>query len=324
VKALFSDEAFKDHYQLGAINSINWARILAQTTYYFASYFALMKRAGYGDIEKFSKSSLVQYSVPSGNFGDVLAGFFAQRMGLPIDKLIVATNENDILDRFFKTGRYDKKLSTDKDPVKMTLSPAMDILLSSNFERLLWYLVETPGQNIRNNSTPEARRLACQKIHGFMSSLKTENQFTVSQEVLEIARKTFTSFMVSDVATSECIREYYHNQFSSEGDSSSYVLDPHTAVGVYAAERIIEQDSTGNAIHTICLSTASPGKFPEAVLGAINAESVQPALEYKDIAPKALVELEGLPQRFTMVKNNGDKLKALNYVRSIISKTISI
>ena len=125
VKAIFGDKEFNSRHNVGAVNSINWARILAQITYYFYSFFQATN----------GKQGKVKFVVPSGNFGDILAGYFAKKMGLPIEKLVIATNENDILDRFLKTGTYERS-----DTVAATLSPAMDILISSNFERLLWYL----------------------------------------------------------------------------------------------------------------------------------------------------------------------------------------
>lgn len=184
------------------MNSINWARILAQITYYFYSYFSLLRRtnARPGEVK-------VQFVTPTGNFGDVLAGYFAKKMGLPIAKLVVATNENDILDRFFRTGRYEKKsvhgpeaqgeaFSGNDQGVKETLSPAMDILVSSNFERLLWYLArecETP-------ETPESERSAeaGRLLKDWMNGMKTRGGIVVSKNVLEVAQRDFASFRVSD------------------------------------------------------------------------------------------------------------------------------
>jgi threonine synthase len=191
---------------LGAVNSINWARILAQITYYFHSYFSLLRRtnARPGEID-------VQVVTPTGNFGDILAGYYAKKMGLPIAKLVVATNENDILDRFFRTGRYEKQpglvpevqdgdtsngVKAHNQGVKETLSPAMDILVSSNFERLLWYLArecETPGTPESEKSAEAGRVL---KI--WMDGVKTRGGIVVSKSVLEVAQRDFASFRVSD------------------------------------------------------------------------------------------------------------------------------
>jgi len=205
VKSLFADKAFNARHHLGAVNSINWARILAQTVYYFLSYFhlhsQLPEEESSGDVE-------LQYVVPTGNFGDILAGFYAKKMGLPIGKLVVATNENDILARFWKYGRYEKvdsspsdgrlgpALTTDASGVKETLSPAMDILVSSNFERLLWYLAfENAEGDDRNNQKHDT---ACVTVEGWMSKMKSDGRVEVPVSVLESARRDFFAERISD------------------------------------------------------------------------------------------------------------------------------
>jgi len=186
------------------VNSINWARILAQITYYFHSYFTILHRLK-------DTPTAVQFVVPTGNFGDILAGYYAKKMGLPIAKLVVATNENDILDRFFRTGRYEKKpvhgsdteggesfdgVQAHEGGVKETLSPAMDILVSSNFERLLWYLArecetpETPEEG-KSEKTGEI-------LKEWMQGLKSHGGIVVSDAVLKAAQRDFQSFRVSD------------------------------------------------------------------------------------------------------------------------------
>jgi threonine synthase len=328
VKELFSDKEFKEKYKLGAINSINWARILAQTTYYFYSFFSVLKQMNVpGDVASYLSLQKIQFSVPSGNFGDVLAGFFAKQMGLPIHHFIVATNENDILDRFLKTGSYQKQFKTDSvDPVKQTLSPAMDILISSNFERLLWYLVAN-GQTIPNTPSDNEASHSCDIISQYMIDLREKGGFTVDASVLNLAKSLFSSDRVDDATTSAAIKRYYHNQFN-DNDAKGYILDPHTAVGVVAAEIFLK--SSQNSIQTVCLSTASPGKFPDAVLNAINLNppdlSVQMGFKpvvYKDIAPRALVALDGLPQRMTLVRSGGKYEKALDGVRMTVVETLS-
>ena len=197
VKALFGDREFNKKHRLGAVNSINWARILAQTVYYFLSYFR---------VQAISPGARIQYVVPTGNFGDVLAGYYAKRMGLPMDKLVIATNSNDILARFWETGRYERveleagthaspanDASDGKQPfvaVKETLSPAMDILVSSNFERLLWYLAhEVEGGSIDT---------ACAVVDGWMKSVKSNGRVEVPRKVLELAKRDFAAERVSD------------------------------------------------------------------------------------------------------------------------------
>ncbi|KAI9017122.1 threonine synthase [Gaertneriomyces semiglobifer] len=345
VKALFSDEPFRRRFHLAAINSINWARILAQTSYYFYSYFSLLKRLGIlPTASTYANITKVQYSVPTGNFGDILAGYYAVRMGLPIDRLVVATNENDILHRFFETGSYEKRKSEGQDEaVRMTLSPAMDILVSSNFERLIWYLVRgdsrTPPEN---GETEENAQLASKTIDRWMAELKTSGGFSVSGDVLGRAKQIFSSFCTTDAQTSDAIRRYYHNQYNlmqqrdangdKDAESTAYVLDPHTAVGVVAAENFVQQQPLSTAIHTICLSTASPGKFPDAVLKAINEnpplESVQMGFKpvsYKDIAPKELVELEGKPKRCIEIGTDGGKKEVgLEKVRRTLEQEVGV
>jgi threonine synthase len=212
-KALFSDPAFNKAHRLGAVNSINWARILAQITYYFHSFLAL------------PKDTTPSYVVPTGNFGDILAGYYAKRLGLPMGKLVVATNENDILARFWKTGVYEKSAPGQQVEVKETLSPAMDIMVSSNFERLLWYLAYEAG-----GSKSEAE--ASKTLKGWMDSLKADGRVDVGQDVLALARRDFLAERVSDGSTSQTIQQYY-------GASPSYVADPHTAVGLNITQTLL-------------------------------------------------------------------------------------
>lgn len=199
MKALFADKEFNTKHRLGAVNSINWARILAQTVYYFLSYFHFRAQIRSDDAE-------IQYVVPTGNFGDILAGYYAKKMGLPIGKLAVATNANDILARFWRSGKYEKvdstaasdssdvKQATDTSGVKETLSPAMDILVSSNFERLLWYLAFENAAG----STEEKTREACATLDGWMGQMKTNGRVEVPASVLETARKDFVAERISD------------------------------------------------------------------------------------------------------------------------------
>lgn len=218
VKALFGDAPFNSAYRLGAVNSINWARILAQITYYFSAYFALRRLQ--------PSAERIQFAVPTGNFGDILAGWYARRLGLPTggEPLVVATNANDILTRFWATGRYEKAdstasngHSTQTDPVvgssdgsqggvKQTLSPAMDILVSSNFERLLWYLAfecETASAVANYDGEVDGGvkakvRKAGEVVRGWMDELKKEGKCVMGDQVAEAARKDFIAQRVSD------------------------------------------------------------------------------------------------------------------------------
>ncbi|TGZ83932.1 tryptophan synthase beta subunit-like PLP-dependent enzyme [Ascodesmis nigricans] len=274
VKTLFAHPEMNRTHNLGAVNSINWARILSQIVYYFSAFFQL---GGKSDL---------QFVVPTGNFGDVLAGYFAKRMGMPMRKLVIATNENDILDRFCRSGRYAKNRGAE---VAATLSPAMDILVSSNFERLLWYLalenalggkVPMPGEEPIN----EAKKQAGETVNRWMNDLKTTGGTEVPQPVLDAMRRDFDSERVDDETTIQTIKEIFQ--------SRSYVLDPHTAVGVASALRKTNEKGT-----LVALSTAHPAKFNEAVeraLGGLEGYDFE-----ANVRPE---EFQGLEQREKRVR----------------------
>ncbi|KAJ7094000.1 tryptophan synthase beta subunit-like PLP-dependent enzyme [Mycena belliarum] len=283
VKSLFGDADFNATHRLGAVNSINWARILAQTVYYFSSYFHIQAQlppaVNVEDIE-------IQYVVPTGNFGDILAGYYAKRMGLPMAKLVVATNANDILARFWNDGKYEKvdsaaglggsdgRQATSSSGVKETLSPAMDILVSSNFERLLWYLA------YENAGTGEPSRMtsACDTLAGWMSSMKSDGRVEVPVDVLELARRDFLAKRISDEQTLQTILSHFEA-------NPSYIADPHTAVGLAAGQMV----ASNNATYQIMLSTAHPAKFSEAVSLALRG---QPAFNFeRDVLPGEFVGL---------------------------------
>ncbi|TFK31723.1 tryptophan synthase beta subunit-like PLP-dependent enzyme [Crucibulum laeve] len=278
VKTLFADREFNSTHRLGAVNSINWARILAQTVYYFLSFFQIQSQLPVGtNIDDI----VIQYVVPTGNFGDILAGYYAKKMGLPMGKLAVATNANDILARFWKNGKYEKvdstpveaagptapvdgssdgKQATDASGVKETLSPAMDILISSNFERLLWYL----AYETVSGTTDEKHTAACKTLDGWMSKMKNDGRVEVPVSALEAAHKDFVAERISDQVTLETIRSFFDGE-------PSYVADPHTAVGLAAARIIAPQNSLN--VRQIVLSTAHPAKFSEAVSRALEGSS---------------------------------------------------
>jgi len=281
VKALFADQPFNEKYHLGAVNSINWARILAQTVYYFLAYFHVRDQIPHPE------SSELQFVVPTGNFGDALAGYYAKRMGLPMGKLVVATNSNDILARFWRSGRYERVDSTLGDgkstdgSVRATRSPAMDILVSSNFERLLWYLAyETPSVAA---SEGERRASAGATIDGWMKTVKGNGRVEVPVEVLELARRGFLAERVSDDQTLEAIKQYYIG-------NPSYTADPHTAVGLSAARTVSTSNSP--SVVQVIFSTAHPAKFSEAVTTAL---SEQQSFDFeRDVLPQ---EFRGLLEK---------------------------
>ncbi|MFL2896345.1 MAG: threonine synthase [Candidatus Pelagibacter sp.] len=225
VKSMFSDLDFSKSINMSGVNSINWARIIAQAVYYFYSYFNLGKET-------------ISFSVPTGNFGDVFAGYLAKKMGLPIDKLIVATNENDILHRAISKGDYVSK------QVKETLSPSMDIQLASNFERLIYYV---------NNSDSE-------KTTEIMKKVK-QNSYQIEKNNLDIIQEDFLSESCNEQETLDIIKKNY--------EENNIILDPHTAVGVGAAKKLSFNDC-------VVLSTAHPCKFPDATNNAINKHEKLP------------------------------------------------
>ena len=273
VKAIFGDKDFNSKHNIGAVNSINWARILAQITYYFYSYF----KATNGKNEK------VKFIVPSGNFGDILAGYYAKKMGLPVEKLVISTNENDILDRFLKNGVYERS-----DDVAATLSPAMDILISSNFERLLWYLAReyiASGDDLKAGET----------VNNWFQELKTEGKFNVPKDLIEGAKKDFDSVRVSNAETISAIKDVYQTSVNPK----HYIIDPHTAVGVFAAKKQIANDND-KTIHYISLSTAHPAKFADAVNEALS--SFDDYSFDRDVLPAELKKLSTLEKKIKLVE----------------------
>ena len=303
LKALFTDSTLNAVYTITSVNSINVSRILAQITYYFASYFSLIRSDVFNPL-----IDEISFVVPTGNFGDILAGYFAKRMGLPISKLIIATNENDILHRFWQTGIYEKPtiLSTDakKDSahasgVKETLSPAMDILISSNFERLLWFIAydvySSSVDNIQNR-----RHIASLKVKEWQTALKSKGGFSVEQKVLDAVRAEFLSERVSDAETLATIRDVYRWPNVPSPGSKYYVLDPHSAISVTAALRSAEATP---GIHYVALSTAHPAKFSHTVELALAGEK---EFHFNEILPPQLSGLDHLPRRVIHVhKSDG-------------------
>jgi len=235
VKSIFNDLDFKARYRLGSVNSINWARVLAQVVYYVYAALRLARN---------KRAEIVHFSVPTGNFGDIFAGYVAKRImdGL-IGRLIIATNENNILSRFILEGKYSK------GTVVQTISPSMDIQIASNFERYLYYLFgEDPG-----------------KVKKAMEQFNKTGEILVSQEQLAQARKDFATASIDQQTTIETIKEIYKQ--------TDYIVDPHTAVGCAAAERLSASLKNGEIV---CLATAHPAKFPDAVKRAIGRVPERP------------------------------------------------
>ncbi|KAG1646494.1 hypothetical protein G6F44_000763 [Rhizopus delemar] len=316
VKNLFGNKEFNNRHHLGAVNSINWARILAQTVYYFQAYFSLLRSLNLDPASPEAEAIKFDFSVPTGNFGDILAGYYAYRMGLPVNKLLIATNENDILYRFFRSSAYEKQTGSDGG-VKATLSPAMDILVSSNFERLLWYLARETDSDEGKTVNEELCDKAGQTVASWMQELKENGVFKVSDQVVLKAREIFDAARVSDQETSNTIREYYE----PTGDVKPYVLDPHTAVGVAAANELIEREQlrsypAGSDI-LICLATAHPAKFSEAVE---NALKTNPHFDFqKDVLPTEFIGLLEKERRVTFVERAEPQL-VMNVIETELRK----
>ena len=225
---MFEDLDFSKSIKMSGVNSINWARIIAQTVYYFYCYL------------KLDKKKSINFSVPTGNFGDVYAGYLSKKMGLPIGKLIVATNQNDILHRAISSGKYIA------NQVQHTISPSMDIQVASNFERLIY--------DINNHSTDKTNKI--------MQSIKKEKKYLIEEKELKKIKEDFVSATISEQELLSCIKKTYENH--------KIIIDPHTAVALGALEKI------NLAGKNIVLSTAHPSKFPEAIKKAINIKSELP------------------------------------------------
>ena len=254
VKDMFNDFDFRDGVRLAGVNSINWARVLAQVVYYFSAAVSLGAPA-----------RPVSFTVPTGNFGDIFAGYIARKMGLPIEQLVIATNQNDILDRAIKSGDYKT------NGVKPSISPSMDIQVSSNFERALFDAYGRDGA----------------AVAALMDEMKTGG-FSISQGALQMLRETFASGRCSEEETRATITHAY----ATTGE----VLCPHSAVGVKVAEEHLGQ------VPMITLATAHPAKFPDAVEAAMGT---RPDL------PDRMADLFDRPERMTRVANDLGALQAL-------------
>ena len=268
VKALFQHADFADAVRLSGVNSINWARVAAQAVYYFTSAVALG-----------SPHRPVSFAVPTGNFGDVLAGWVAKQMGLPVQRLMIGTNANDILVRTLEHGAYELR------GVVPTTSPSMDIQISSNFERLLF----------------EALGRDASSLSRLMAGLKQSGGFSLSPEVLATVRSEFDAVAVPEP---DVMAEIALTQAAT-----GVVLDPHSAIGVRAGRRLLEQDPT---TPVVALAPAHPAKFPDAVAKATGG--LRPPL------PPHLADLMDRPERLTRVANDQAAVEALIRERARITR----
>lgn len=255
VKSMFTHLAFRDRVQLSGVNSINWGRIVAQIVYYFTAATALG-----------APIRPVSFTVPTGNFGDIFAGFVAKKMGLPINRLVIATNKNDILARTLETGRYEG------DGVQKTISPSMDIQVSSNFERLLF--------DVHNNDGGAVR--------GLMENLKQSGSFELANDPFSKILAEFAAERANEDETSREIADTYQK--------ANYLLDPHTAVGRVVANKTCPDDPI-----MVTLGTAHPAKFPDAVVAATG---VHPNL------PNWTGDLMEREENFTVLPNDEKAVEA--------------
>tara|TARA_X000001036_G_scaffold68436_1_gene59435 strand:+ start:4382 stop:5749 length:1368 start_codon:yes stop_codon:yes gene_type:complete len=250
VKQMFNDEQFREKINMSGVNSINWARIICQIVYYFYAYFQM--------------STKVNFSVPTGNFGDVYAGYIAKKMGLPVDKLIVATNENDILCRVINSGEYRPS------KVKSSLSPSMDIQVASNFERLLFDLLNNDDQ----------------KVSKSMQNLNENGFFKLEKDELKKIRENFSAEKINDADTLRIIKDFFINY--------GFILDPHTATAVGASYKV------KNKSKTVVLGTAHPYKFLETIKLAIG-KNVDPPKQFSDLSKKI--------EKFEIIDNKLEDIK---------------
>ena len=256
VKSLFNDHEFRQRHKLSAVNSINWARIAAQVVYYFRAALALG-----------APDRAISFSVPTGNFGNVLAGYVAKKMGLPIHKLIVGSNQNDILTRFFESGVMQMK------GVTPTLSPSMDIQISSNFERYLFELLQRDSEH----------------LNSLMTSFHETGEFSVDNSVLQKAKGDFNAFRLDDGQTAKDIKAVYQ--------STGEIIDPHSIIGVSAAKQEKDQSAP-----IVVLGTAHPAKFPDAIKQSIGVDCP---------LPHHVGDLMSLPEKSQDVENDKSEIQSL-------------
>ena len=261
VKALFNNHRFRDGVHLSGVNSINWGRIVAQIVYYFTAAASLG-----------SPHRDVTFVVPTGNFGDIFAGHCARLMGLPVNTLAIATNTNDILVRALETGRYEVS------GVTPTISPSMDIQVSSNFERLLF----------------EAMGRDAEGLQRLMDGLAQSGRFTIPEPALAAIRSQFAAARADEAMTADRMRRLYAE--------AGYLLDPHAAVGVAVAEAFV-----GGTAPVVTLATAHPAKFPAAVR---DATSIEPPL------PLWLADLNERPERFSVLPGDQTEIEAFIWART--------
>jgi len=279
VKEILADEQFNDQLnkqfntKLTSANSINWGRLIPQIIYYFVGYMNLIQQ------KVLKLGDEINVSVPTGNFGNILAAFLSKKMGLPIDKLICATNENNAVSEFLNTGIYDISHKS----MKSTLSPAMDILVASNIERLLFFITKDPT-----------------RVAGWMNQLKVNKKFKVDTFTLEILQKNFKSTWVSNKETSETIKNNYLQ--------NNYLMDPHTSIAVAAADRFSEKFLN---IPVLIDSTAHWSKFPAAIYQSLGLKP-QNSNEFEMLAKISKLQyVSKIPDSIKKLQENNIRFKKI-------------
>lgn len=291
VKILFRDEELREKLEnsgksFSSANSINWGRLAPQIVYYFAAYSEMLRD------EEIELGEEINVTVPTGNFGDILAAYYAKKMGLPINKLVCASNENNVLTDFISTGIYSKNRE-----FHQTISPSMDILISSNVERLLFELYQHDSE----------------KISELMDQLKEHWVYQIEEQVLETLKKEFVGGFCGDVKTKETIKEIF--------DEYGYLCDPHTAVAASVYSEY--QKESGDNHKTIIVSTANPYKFAGSVLEALGEDVPNDEFEaMKKLQKKSLVtipeQLANLKEKPVRFSKSIDKNTIKDYIETII------
>ncbi len=290
---IFNDENVKAQlleqgYKLSSANSINWGRLVPQIAYYVSSYVDLLAS------NEIKMGEKINFCVPSGNFGNILAGYYAMRMGVPIGKLICASNKNRVLTDFFASGKYD----TNREFYK-TMSPSMDILISSNLERLLF---EISGRDDKY-------------VASLMNDLKTKGCYQIDFDKLKTNASNFEGGFSDEEMTMDTIEDFY--------DENDYLLDTHTAVAVGVSQAIKEEN--GDNTKTVIVSTASPYKFPQDVYNALTGEYVDDSIKAADMLEEYTgmeipEPLQGLQSRIVRFKDVIEKDKIKEAVLSCLKK----
>lgn len=289
VKKIFSDVQYREEllqkgYVLSSANSINWGRVLPQIVYYISAYCDLIASGEIG------QGDLVNFCVPTGNFGNILACYYAKQMGLPVGKLICASNANNVLTDFIRTGIYDRNR-----PFYTTASPSMDILISSNLERLLFDLTGSD-----------------EEVRGYMDELAETGRYQVSEQVLDKLREHFVSGCCDDTRTLNTIEKVFHEK--------GYLMDTHTAVAYTVLQDY--RAATADDTPAVVVSTASPFKFCNSVLNALGVQDLKPGTailqQLTDVtgkpAPKPLAALEGKEVRFTQVTKKENMTQVVSQI----------